>query len=253
MKKSLLVLSVTTLLSACGGSEGGSSAETPSTPSTPSVPQEQPKVMPAGLWEGYNDFSNGQQSELVGVISPSGEAKFFAMDNGRTFAHLSGDISLTDHENYTANVTEFTPNGQANGTLKGTYSDSHIDGAATYDGTQTSTYSLFESPQNSNGASYSLIEGGYIDFDENFIDITTTGKVEAFFVNGCTGQGQISVPDSSINVYEITFTTNACNGNPAIQSKGLGSLINEDGFDAFVYQLTYGSMSTANVYLKNVN
>lgn len=241
MKNFTITIALVLLLTACGG--GGESSPPTTTP-PPAL------VSPAGVWEGSVLFPNGLSLTLLGVVTPEGEARFFVHDYaGNIIAHQVANLTLSNGDDYTAIVKEYSPGLVEFGTLAGTYSDSHIDGAATFAGVQTSTFNLYKSIYSNAGASFDLIAGNYVDLNGYSLSVDSSGYISA--QNGhCITTGQITIPDSSVNVYSFTGYISACEGQPATTITGLGALIPDNGYDVFIFEWDNGTVSAVGSWVK---
>jgi hypothetical protein len=193
-------------LTACGGG-GGDSSESTNTPiieETPSTPAE---VMPIGLWEG-SVVSDGITFHTFGLVAPDGEARYISDDGEQDKALLT--LSGSD---FSGDIVGYDLTGLliASGTIAGSYSSSLISGTTTVDGIEVSTFSLELSDQSSEGASFDIIKGNYSSFNaETSMAIDVDGLLSGSDTNGCQYSGNITIPDSSVNVYKLALTVSSC-------------------------------------------
>jgi len=198
MKKSIIAI-LTTSLFACGG--GGESAETPD-----NVPKAT-EVMPIGLWQG-SAVTDGVTFQIAGLIAPDGEIRFIADDGEQN----KGMITL-DGDKYTISLKSYNDDGIfiGDGSVSGDYSSTAITGETSHAGEVTSTFSLTVSPESSDGASLSTITGNYATLDGlASIAIDVDGLISGSDDDGCVYGGSLTVPDSTVNVYDISLEVSNC-------------------------------------------
>ncbi|PKI17102.1 hypothetical protein CXF71_07675 [Colwellia sp. 12G3] len=174
---------------------------------------------------------------MLGLVAPNGDGRFFIQDSdGVILSHQTINISLTDSGSYTATVKEYF-DGTAEGTLVGTYSDGHLDGVATFYGSETSNFSLFKSIHSNARASLDVLQGYYENDIQISLEINEEGIIR-MFVGDCDFYvGVVDIPDSNINLYTFDFTGGQCDNRDPIEGTGMGTLIPSANGNLFIYQL----------------
>jgi len=199
MKKTIVTLLSVSLV-ACGG--GGGSDE-----SAPVIVVEPVDVMPIGLWQG-NVTADGVTVDVVGMVAPSGEARFLSADGEQDRFKLN-----IDGGSYTADGVAYDIDGffLGNITVSGEYTSTEISGTAKVDSVITSTFSLTIADESKNGASLSTVSGNYVNFDQSAsIAIDADGVLSGSDDEGCVYTGSVSVPESSVNVYSLSMDVSSC-------------------------------------------
>ena len=245
MKKLILISIAALTLSACGGGGSDSGDKTPPTP-TP-TPTPTPKVMPAGIWVGDITYTNGSVDDAYLLIAPDGETRFVDSDE-----QGKAKVTLVDHENYTATMKSFGTN-YATGSMSGTYSKSRFKGEAFFGGTKASDYDFSKDSQSSNTASFATIKGNYVSVDYTAsVAIDADGIISGSNTDGCQYNGQISIPDSTVNIYKVAFTASSC-GSYNGEYSGLATyayLHANSSRKALVYQADNGRLSFTEILIK---
>jgi len=232
-------------LTACGGG-GSESASTLVIQETPSTPSE---VMPIGLWEG-EVISDGVTYQALGLISPNGEGRFIVDDGeqDKVMLTLNGD-------KFTGSILGYDYDGLfiASGTIAGSYSTTLINGSTTVGGNVIGTFSFEVSDQSNEGASLDTVKGNYSTIDaETSIAIDIDGLLSGSDTNGCQYNGNVTVPDSSVNVYKLILEVSSC-GIFNSTYTGLAAytqLFDDSPQKGFLFQVDNGVYSVTDFIIK---
>jgi hypothetical protein len=219
MRKSVLTVIATVLLGGCGG--GDSSGASGANPA-------------AGIYYGtlLTDSSSPQLVELFGMVDGQGNALFVEKSGSAlapTFQLLApGRIYPGGSDNISVPYTLYNSDGSSNST--GTFSASvspasAIVGTLTATGSSTRTAGLqldYQQSEWETPASLATIAGSY-SYSSNGVKATATidssGALKVSAGSGCTGSGTISVPDSTRNGYQVSYTSTCLGGS----FSGIGS------------------------------
>jgi hypothetical protein len=186
-----------------------------------------------GIWSGTLTSNTFGTLNVSGLVAGNGQAFFAAPLSGQAFSAqeevlYSGQITVSG-STVSGSLTAYsfsTGTVFLNGTfveeisVSGTVS-SQDSFAGTYEGGDSGTFSLAYQPNSSNPtASLSLLTGSWAGISPQYI---TPGAGEAVFLfgsngqisalepsTGCTFAGQISVINSSLNAYSVTFSVSSC-------------------------------------------
>lgn len=201
MKKTMVTL-LTLSLAACGGG-GGDDA-----PTTTGGNDQQPVAkMPIGLWQGSVTADN-EAFDVVGMIAPSGEARFISSDGEQDRFTI-----VLDGSSYTADGVGYDIDGYFLGDVEitGTYTETEISGTAEVDSVEVSTFSLTLAEESAEGASLSTITGNYSDVNQSAsIAIDADGVLSGSDTDGCVYTGNVTVPEASVNVYSLSINVSSC-------------------------------------------
>lgn len=236
--KKLLLVPVILSLAACGGESTDTTNDQP-------TPLPVPEVMPTGLWEGTVNYSNGTSSEAYALIAPDGEARFIA-DGEQAKLQITQEGGK-----FTATIKSFGTMSDT-GTASGELSKNTFTGEANFNGSVTSNFSFEKSPYSSDGASLDIIKGNYTNTNfSSSIAIDADGLISGSDTLGCQYNGNISVPDSSVNVYKVTFTVSSC-GDYNGETSGLATyvqLYSDSTQKGLIYQVDNGVFSFTQVLI----
>ncbi len=232
-------------LTACGGS-GSESASTPSISETPSTSTE---VMPIGLWEG-EVVSDGITYQVLGLVAPDGEGRFIVDDGeqDKVMLTLNGD-------KFTGSILGYDYDGLliASGTIEGSYSSTSISGSTTVGGNVIGSFSFGISDQSNDGASLDTVKGNYSTIDaETSIAIDVDGILSGSDTDGCQYSGNVTVPDSSVNVYKLVLEVSSCGIFDSTYT-GLAAytqLFDDSPQKGFVFQVDNGVYSVTDFIIK---
>ena len=191
-----------------------------------------PTSAAAGLWQGSYTIGDKTYS-ATGIINSSGEARF-TLSTGVNFI---GTVS-TQNSKISGAFSVYDPDGIINGTssLSGSFSPrGNMTATYTAPGGSSSTYNgyldvsyntIYVNPaalpllvgtwSNTFGLSFTIGEGKFTGSDNQ---------------DGCYYSGNISVPSSADNIYELTVAISGC--NKAGNYNGLG-FINGTSFTYFI-------------------
>lgn len=236
---------IASTLTACGGG-GSESANTSITPETPSTPTQ---VMPIGLWEG-EVVSEGISYQTWGFVAPDGEARFITNDGEQDKAM----ITLNGND-FTGDILGYGFDGLliASGTIAGTYSSTSISGSTTVGGSEISTFSFDVSEHSDDGASLDTVKGNYSTIDaETSMAIDADGLLSGSDTDGCQYSGNVTVPDSSVNIYKLVLEVSSCGAFNSTYS-GLATyaqLFDESPQKGFIFQVDNGVYSVTNFIVK---
>lgn len=173
-----------------------------------------------GIWRGTATPDGGAASNALAIVSADGE---FILTAASIFLDGSGS---TRRSSFSASATGWPPVGQTfpNGSgmanfsltgnvaerssISGSYSGANLSGtiSLTYDGTLTIR-----------AASLSTVGGSYSSAD-GVVSIAISGNTITMNAatgpsNNCTGNGTISIPEPSQNIYKWSMTLAGCNVN----------------------------------------
>lgn len=244
----IVIAMIASTLTACGGGGGDSSGSTnsPVIEETPSPPTE---VMPIGLWAG-NVVSDGEIFHTIGLVAPDGETRYISDDGEQDKALLTLNGS-----DFTGDIVGYDYTGLfiASGTISGSYSSNLISGSTTADGIEISTFSLELLEQSNDGASFDIIKGNYSSIDaETSIAIDIDGLLSGSDTYGCQYNGNITIPDSSVNVYKLVLSVSSCGDFNSTYS-GLATyaeLFDDLPQKGFLFLLDNGTNSITNFIVK---
>ena len=188
------------------------------------------------MWAGTDSVTG---DEVVGIINSGGQATFIRSDG----VQFDGTVDVSG-STLAATVTGYTNFNQ-------TFSDGSTYGIGTLDGTVstggslsasltfttngntslTGTWSLSYESLSSNASSTATVAGNYTDIVTSAVlSITSSGVMSEQNTNtGCVLNGSISTTDSSVNVYQVSYTLEDCSGSTydvlnAVQFTGLAYL-----------------------------
>lgn len=228
MKKFIKIAAVVflvALLAACGSGGGGDDNT-----SSQSL---------GGIWRGaVTETDTGTSYQSIGFITETGELRFLTEDGDQ----VTGNVSANGNQ-FSGSITSYAPLGYVyvanglpviSGSVSGTIQErSTFSGNASFMGTVASTFSFTYDPIYERDSSLAAVAGVYSETD------STTGITETYSIDvlgtitgststGCLITGNISLLNSSYNVYRINVAVTFCgelNGNYT----GLASLLDESG------------------------
>jgi hypothetical protein len=189
----------------------------------------------AGVWSGSDSVSG---LSLVALINSAGQAMFLRSD-GLLFsgaAQISGSTLAVTVDGYSAFPATFSDGstygiGTVNGTVTTGSSISATVSFTTNGGTAISgNWSLSYSTLPGNSSSTSTISGNYTDTTTGAVlSINSNGSmISQSANNGCVLNGSVSTSDSSLNIYQVSYTFGNCTSTYAvlngIQLTGLATL-----------------------------
>jgi hypothetical protein len=186
------------------------------------------------------EFDNEATGIWTGTHTPDGKtgvsALFVAEPNGRFAAsssliYLSGTGSVSGDQ-LSATATGWPPSGTSfgDGSAKGSFS---LTGFLFEENRSESSYSgagesgrfvfTYDATRSNRPASLALVAGSYVTSGQSALAINSNGVMTLNSPNGpnCVGNGQVSVPDASRNVYAWSMTFSGCtSGNGAASGVG---------------------------------
>jgi hypothetical protein len=189
----------------------------------------------AGVWSGSDSVSGLGVSAL---INSAGQAMFLRSD-GVVFsgaAQVSGNTLALTVDGYSAFPAGFSDGSTYGiGTLNGTVTTgSNISATISFTtngGTAiTGNWSLSYSTLSNNSSSTSTISGNYTDTTTGAVlSITSSGSMTSQSANnGCVLNGSVSTTDSSLNIYQVSYSLGNCTATYAVlngvQFTGLATL-----------------------------
>lgn len=247
MKKTIVTLLAVSLV-ACGG--GGSDESAPETIIPTPVPTPTPvDVMPIGLWEG-NVNVDGVDVDIVGMIAPSGEARFISEDGEQNRFNL-----ILDDKEFTGKGVSYDYDGTflGNLTVSGDYTPTSITGTSKSGEVITSTFALSINDESKDGASLSTVTGNYVDSEQSAsIAIDSAGVLSGSDDNGCIYNGNVTVPESSVNVYSLSIDVSSC-AEFSGSYTGLATyalLFNDSSQKGFIFQIDNDNYLVTDVLIK---
>jgi hypothetical protein len=175
-----------------------------------------------GVWSGTDSVSG---DPVVGIVNSGGQATFIL--NGAVEFAGSVDVSgttlaatVTGYTNFNQTFSDGSTYGI--GTLNGTVSTgSSLTATLTFTtngGTSlTGNWSLSFEALSNTASSTAAVQGNYTDLATNAtLSITSSGAMTEQNTNtGCVLNGSISTTDSSVNVYQVSYTLEDCTGTYA--------------------------------------
>lgn len=186
-----------------------------------------------GVWSGTDSVTGDQ---IVGIVNSAGQATFVRSDG----VQFAGTVDVSG-STLAATVTGYTNFNQAFsdgstygiGTLNGTVSSgSSLTATLTFttngNTSLTGTWSLSFEALSDTASSTGALQGNYTDVATGAtLSIASNGVLsEQNTANGCVLNGSISTTDSSVNVYQVSYTLEDCTGTYAplngVQFTGLG-------------------------------
>jgi hypothetical protein len=190
-----------------------------------------------GVWAGTDSATN---LEVVGIVNSAGQATFIRSDG----VQFDGTVDVSG-TTLAATVTGYTNFPQAFsdgstygiGTLNGTVSSgSSLTATLTFttngNTALTGSWSLNFETLSSTASSTGALQGNYTDNATGAtLAITSSGVMteqDSATYGSCVLNGSISTNDSSVNVYEVSYTLEDCTGTYAplngVQFTGLAYL-----------------------------
>ena len=183
----------------------------------------------AGIWMGaFTSNINNWTFNVVGIITESGLARFAVPSFGTQYSgvvHVSGNSFSSTAETYGSagiyigmvNIAgTFTPKLIMNGTYSGV-GDKGIFSLA-YN-------SLYERP-----SSLTEIVGNWTDYSSGYyqtVTIDLNGNITSESIGGCIYSGNVSIIDSSHNIYHWNLNVNNCGAKSGVYN-GLAILTDTD-------------------------
>lgn len=192
-------------LSACGGGGSSSSTETP---------PETSIELSAGGYYTEIAFSDGSTVDAITLLSSSG--KFVTVVD---FTDITvGNLSFGSTNQITGSGTDVIYDGTwqtIDGTITGT---AHTASSATIKATAPgyeSTVTLTRDDAYSNlGVSLDQLSGTYImsspEVYTTSVTVASDGTVTGNDETGCVFNGQVTIPNGTFNVYEVSYTASNC-------------------------------------------
>jgi hypothetical protein len=217
-----------------------------------------------GVWSGTDSVTG---DAVVAVINSGGQAAFIRSD-GVQFdgtVQVSGSTlaaTVTGYTNFNQTFSDGSTYGI--GTLNGSVSTGGSLTASltftTNDNTSlTGTWSLSFEALSNTASSTSAVAGNYTDVATNAtLSITSAGVMtEQNTANGCVLNGSISTTDSSVNVYQVSYTLEDCTGTYAplngVQFTGLGYLNTNASPTELVIAVAGANSTSKYAILSNLN
>ncbi len=175
-----------------------------------------------GVWSGTDSVTG---DTVVAIVNSGGQATFIRSDG----VQFDGTVEVSG-TTLAATVTGYTNFGQTFsdgstygiGTLNGTVSTgSSLSASLTFttngNTSLTGTWSLSFEALSNTASSTAAVAGNYTDIATNAtLAIASNGVMsEQNTANGCVLNGSISTTDSSVNVYQVSYTLEDCTGTYA--------------------------------------
>ena len=243
---------ISSILAACGGGGGGSS------PSVATTPPPVQNAVATGVWKtSYAVTTGANAGDTINafvMISPSNQ--YFsaginannhcatvgfgqAAVSGNTFSGTGNDVVVQFSNLPTVNTNCSFPDGSTNAT--GTVTGSLTSGTSlAVNGTATTSLGLalqgqtvtynFDTAISSVPPSLATVSGNYLSSDGSTVTVSSTGAIsESNITSGCTVSGQLSIPSSSSNIYNINISFSSCAaGYTALNGLSLAGLATYD-------------------------
>ena len=201
----LLTGSALLLFTACGGGGGGSSGG--GTPTT---------VNPNGLWSG-TQVVNGTTYDANYIIY-NNEIYGYSIDGYSMFAGsgtINGDQLSANYNIYDVDTGYAIASGSTSGTVVG---QSSISGSFSNTLGQNGTVNLGFNSAYNNPSSLSYITGSV-----GGLSISSSGVISGYD-GSCSVNGSVTIPNPSVNIYDIRYTLGGC--SVAGNYSGLGTIVN---------------------------
>jgi len=241
--KKLSIIILVLSLAACGS--GGSDSAEEKLSSQPA------EVMPIGLWEGkIITVSDNTSFAVAALIAPNGEIRLISDDGEQDKGLL-----VLDGSTFSGDFQAYGGNGLyiESGTVSGDYTPTSITGSSFVNNVKVTTFSLSISDQSANGASLSTIKGNYATQDaQTSMAIDVDGLVTGSDTDGCQYSGVLTIPDSSVNIYDMALTVSSC-GQFNGKYNGLATYANpftDSSVVGLVFQVDNGTLSVTNLLIK---
>lgn len=209
------------LLTACGGG-GGGSGNSATTPTPPPVANADP----GGIYTGTAVQSTGAVTDVVGIVTESGQAVLFDTTNDGQYA---GTITTTG-DNLSGSFTGYAPIGEVflnNAAVTPFSISGTIDPGVSISGTYTGgggqgTVSVTDDPAlYDQGSSLSSLVGTWEGLTASGATLTVTiqsnGAYTGQDTDGCFYSGAFTIINASFDAYDVT-TTETCGGTVASAS-----------------------------------
>jgi len=189
----------------------------------------------AGVWSGSDSVSG---LGLAALINSAGQAMFLRSD-GVLFsgaAQVSGNTLVLTIDGYSAFPAAFSDGstygvGTVNGTVTtGTSLSANVSFTTNAGTAITGNWSLSYSALSNDSSSTSTISGNYTDTTTGAVlSINSNGSMNSQNPNnGCVLNGSVSTTDSSLNIYQVSYSFGNCTGTYAVlngvQLTGLATL-----------------------------
>lgn len=233
-------------LAGCGGGGGGGSTVAPPKPQSA-----------AGLWQGTYSENGTVIDDLRCLIADSGQLACLLFDqDGTPSAGADGDVTI-DIATVNGSGAAFAvpgnilPDGTTVGSLTITDGTVKTQTSLTMSidiGGSSGSVSASYDPAYARASDLATVAGTYTQF--TFIDEPSSFSVDTngvlFFQSqsGCTGNGQVSIMDSTVNIYSVSLTLANCNAMDGDYS-GLGYMTDVNGTnDGF----SFGAFNTVNIF-----
>ncbi|MDE2137115.1 MAG: hypothetical protein KGJ68_06730 [Gammaproteobacteria bacterium] len=175
-----------------------------------------------GIWSGTDSVTG---LSVIGYVNSTGDAVFMRAD-GAQFAgptQVSGESLVSAVIGYADFGNQFSDGSTYGlGTLEGTVTTGGtmtlMLSFTTNNGTaQSGSWSLSFNSLSGSGASLNAVSASYTDSGGvAAITIDGSGLMSGQDGNGCVLSGSLSVSDSSVDLYQVTFTFQSCTGNYAV-------------------------------------
>lgn len=234
MKKLGLKLAAAALLgfglSGCGGGDSGENGTAVG-------------VNANGLWSGTQTI-NGVDYDISAIVY---NQKIYGYSL-QGFTMFSGAYTISSDNKLVSTYKNYDGYGSysSDGSLTGTVVEKQtltglFSNTLNQTGTISASYNLvFEKP-----ASLDYISGTITNTTQNF-SISSSGAVSGTS-NGCDILGQVTVPDTKVNIYNVNYTLSNCSysGNYS----GFGTIIESNG----IYQFQSGMSNNTRMDLFVVN
>ncbi|MCM0613387.1 hypothetical protein KFJ24_12970 [Marinobacter sediminum] len=174
---------------------------------------EQTELKP-GAYYVTTELADGSTLEGLSLLSPSGAFAVAFSDQDLTFGTLtfsSPDVISGTGTDYVLNESWELTSGSISGTVtssetaelrataSGFYSDSTLQ--------RENTYSDLGITLSDISGTYTMDEPGYLT---SSVTIASDGTVTGSDQTGCVFNGQITIPDQSINVFEVDYSSSNC-------------------------------------------
>jgi hypothetical protein len=221
MKNAFLMLGISMLITACGGSSS-------------STPTPIPDANIGGIWYGFNaNDQSGSAEEFIGIATEDGRFRFLEL---ATLVQFSGAVTF-DGETADGTGLAFAAPGSTwtDGSvvsaldITGTvFERQSIEGGWTLTSGDSGNYGLLFDALYFRASGLDLTAGVWIMTDDTgaqtgTLTIEADGTLNGQDVNGCLFGGSVGIIDAAFNAYDASFAVSNC-GEADGDYTGLGIL-----------------------------
>jgi len=161
-----------------------------------------------GIWNGTVISTDGAESS-IGLISEAGKLFFLTDDE-----LVLGSVGTSEND-FNGTADSYSPEGVAiGGKFSGTFTARSIfSGSASYQGTQTSTFTYTYDDAHARGSSFDAVAGTYSETEGGYTEtytIDSEGNITGSDTDGCVFGGSLSLLDTQYNMYDFRLIASNC-------------------------------------------